>query len=79
MEKVIMTFDTLDKAGKQIGTVDVEFAVDQKAAPANSVTRFKFTSTPPVAANPPLEFRISWSDALQFEQLVTNILSANQS
>jgi hypothetical protein len=78
MKKVIMTFSTVDAAGKPDGgAIDVEFGVEQKATPANSVTRFKFTLSPALTGGSPIECRLAWADSAQLEQLVGNILSTN--
>ena len=78
MKKVVMTFATVDAAGKADGgSVDVEIGVDSKSTPANSVTRFKFALTPAAASAGPAEFRLTWSDSNQLQSVVNNILAAN--
>jgi hypothetical protein len=78
MKKVVMTFGTVDAAGKPDGgTVDVEFGVDQKATPSNSVTKFKIALAPAPSGGGPAEYRLATVDAHELVRLVTSVLSAN--
>ncbi|MGB7985136.1 MAG: hypothetical protein WCF54_08250 [Terracidiphilus sp.] len=78
MEKVVMTFNTIDAKGKQDGySLDVEFAVDQTATPKNSVTHFKLTSTRPASVTNSMDFYLTWGDAAELEETVNAILSVN--
>jgi hypothetical protein len=78
MKKVVMTFGTVDLAGKlDGGTVDVEFGVDLKATPPNSLTKLKLAVAPASSGGGPVECRLSSVDAHELVRLVTGILSAN--
>ncbi|MGA3082352.1 MAG: hypothetical protein ABSD44_13435 [Terracidiphilus sp.] len=78
MKKVVMTFGTVDLAGKPDGgSVDVEFGVDQKATPPNSLAKFKLAVAPASSSGGPVECRLSSVDAHELVRLVTGILTAN--
>jgi len=78
MKKIVMTFNTVDATGKpDAGSLDVEFSVDPTATPNNNVTRFKITWSASHAGTPPLEYRLSWSDAVELEQTINTVLSNN--
>jgi hypothetical protein len=78
MKKAVMTYGTVDVAGKPDGgTVDVEFGVEPKATPSNSVTKFKLAITPGVSGGGPVEYRLSTTDTHELVKLITSILSSN--
>jgi hypothetical protein len=78
MKKAVMTYGTVDVAGKPDGgTVDIEFGVEPKATPSNSVTKFKFAVASGSPAGGPVEYRLSTADTHELLKLVTGILSSN--
>ena len=78
MKKAVMTYGTVDVAGKPDGgSVDVEFGVDPKATPTNSVTKFKLALTPGSSGSGPVEYRLSTVDTHELVKLITGILSSN--